>query len=145
VKNKKFLTKKDKQDWFNFIKNPGNIYNKDLSFSGQEEYKDLTRKIDLHGSSLDEANIKITKFINNSFEYGFKKLIIITGKGSRSKIHKDPYRSERTSILKYSVPEYIKNNKSLFNKINRIVKAEIKDGGDGAFYVFLKNNKKIKE
>ena len=47
------------------------------------------------------------------------------------------------SVLKYAVPEYIKNNLSLLNKINRISKASQEDGGDGAFYIFLKNNKKL--
>ena len=74
---------------------------------------------------------------------GCKKLIIITGKGSRSKNFNNPYRSEKMSVLKHSVPEYIKNNLSLFSKINRISKASLEDGGDGAFYIFLKNNKKL--
>ena len=43
------------------------------------------------------------------------------------------------SILKYSVPEYIKNNKELMKKINDIKEAEIKDGGSGLFiYIYRK-------
>ena len=109
----------------------------------QNKKVSLTKKIDLHGSSLSEANTIVENFINDCFELGYKKLIIITGKGSRSKNFDNPYQSEKMSVLKYSVPEYIKNNLSLLSKINRITKASQEDGGNGAFYIFLKNNKKL--
>ena len=64
--------------------------------------------------------------------------MIVTGKGLRSKIFNDPYRSEKMNVLKYSVPEYIKNDESLFNKISKILTADLEDGGEGAIYVFLK-------
>ena len=145
VEKKKTITSIDVKDWFDFTKNPENIYDKDLNFLDKSKEKDLTRKIDLHGLSLDEANKTIENFINNSFESGYKKLIIITGKGSKSKVYHDPYRSEKMSVLKYSIPEYVKKNKTLFNKIYKIEKADIKDGGGGAFYIFLKSFKKPKE
>ena len=126
-----------------FTKNIGNLYDKDISFLKQNKKVNLTKKIDLHGSSLSKANTIVENLINDCFELGYKKLIIITGKGSRSKNFDNPYRSEKMSVLKYSVPEYIKNNLSLLSKINRITKASQEDGGDGAFYIFLKNNKKL--
>ena len=52
----------------------------------------------------------VEKFIIESFKEGYRKLLIVTGKGSRSKISEDPYRSEKMNVLKYSVPEYIINN-----------------------------------
>ena len=128
-----------------FTKNLKNIYDKDIDFLKQDKKVNLTKKIDLHGSSLGEANTIVENFINNCFELGYKKLIVITGKGSRSKNFNNPYRSEKMSVLKYSVPEYIKSKLSLLNKINRISKASLEDGGDGAFYIFLKNNKKTIE
>ena len=67
----------------------------------------------------------------------------MTGKGSRSKSHENPYLSEKLSVLRNSVPEYIKNDENLANKINSISTADIKDGGEGAIYVFLKNNKNL--
>ena len=145
VGRKKTITSKDIKDWFNFTKNPENIYDKDLNLLNKNDRKNLIRKIDLHGLSLDEANKTITNFINNSFESGYKKLLIITGKGSRSKVYNDPYRSEKMSVLKYSIPQYIKKNKTLFNKIYKIEEADLKDGGNGAFYIFLKSVKKFKE
>jgi len=92
----------------------------------------------LHGLSLDEANKKIEILINKYFMEGVEKIIIITGKGLRSKIIDDPYVSKDLSILKNSVPNYINTNLKIKSKIKSISKAEIKDGGEGAFYIFLK-------
>ena len=92
-----------------FTKNLGNLYDKDINFLKQNKKVNLTKKIDLHGSSLREANTIVENFINDCFELGYKKLIIITGKGSRSKNFDNPYRSKKMSVLKHSVPEYIKN------------------------------------
>ena len=89
--------------------------------------------------------LKVKKFIIESFNNGYRKLLIVTGKGLRSKYHNNPYLSEKLSVLKYSVPEYIKNDENLNHKISKISKADVKDGGDGAIYIFLKNNKKFIE
>ena len=96
----------------------------------------------MHGLSLNQANKIVKKFIIESFEKGYKKILIITGKGLKSKVHKNPYLSEQMNILKYSVPEFIKNDEDLFEKINRISTADLKDGGEGAFYIFFKKVKK---
>ena len=68
----------------------------------------------------------------------------MTGKGLHSQNEKDPYVSKELSILKYSVPEFISKNKNLMNIIQEITDANIEDGGEGAFYIFLKKNKSIK-
>jgi DNA-nicking Smr family endonuclease len=68
----------------------------------------------------------------------------VTGKGLHSQNEKDPYVSKELSILKYSVPEFISKNKNLMNIIQEITDANIEDGGEGAFYIFLKKNKSIK-
>ena len=96
--------------------------------------------IDLHGYTLEEANQTVENFINKSFENNISKLIIVTGKGLHSDNISDPYVSKNLSILKHSVPEFIKNNHELMMKIYDIKDADIKDGGDGAFYIFLKKN-----
>ena len=101
--------------------------------------------MDLHGFSLSQSNKIVKKFIIESFNRGYKKLLIITGKGLRSKSYNNPYVSEKLNVLKYSVPEFIKNDENLNNKISRTSKAAIKDGGEGAIYIFLKNNKKFIE
>ena len=137
------ISDKDKKDWQNFLKNKEKLPNKDL-LSIKSFKKNLVRKVDLHGLSLDDANNVIYKFINKCFEDGVFQIIVITGKGLRSKNKLNPYVSKDLSILKYSVPEFIKNNKNLHQKIIQIKDAEIEDGGSGAFYVFLKNKLKNK-
>ena len=102
-------------------------------------------KLDLHGFSLNEANNEVKKFINKSFKDSCKKIIIITGKGLRSKSYSNPYISEKLNMLKYAVPEYLKSNDALNKKIKKISEATQKDGGEGALYIYLKNNKKVTE
>ena len=96
----------------------------------------------MHGYTLDEANKVINDFIKNCYEEKVNKIIVVTGKGLHSENEKNPYVSKDLSILKYSIPEYISNNKSLMNVINEIKDAKIEDGGSGAFYIFLKKNLK---
>ena len=138
-------TSKDKEDWVNFTKEMGKINVKEMDFLGENKEIKKFKKLDLHGSSLEEANQKVKNFLIKSFKDGYKKLLIVTGKGSRSKSYDNPYVSDKLSILKYSIPEFINNEESLRSKIIKISQAEIKDGGDGAFYVFLKSNKKVTE
>ena len=142
MKKKYPATPKDKKDWIAFTKRLENIHDKDNDFIKQNTTVNKIRKLDLHGLSLNQANKIVKKFIIESFENGYKKLLIITGKGLRSKVHRNPYLSEQMSVLKHSVPEFIKNDEDLFDKISRISTADLKDGGEGAFYIFFKKVKK---
>tara|TARA_Y100000590_G_scaffold28166_1_gene31589 strand:- start:2966 stop:3388 length:423 start_codon:yes stop_codon:yes gene_type:complete len=140
VKKKSFVTSKDKKDWEKFLKDSGNIPDKEADFIKTNNYPtNKVKKLDLHGTSISEANKEVKKFITESYKKGYKKLIIVTGKGSRSKVYNDPYRSKEMSILKYSVPDYIKQDEELSNLINKISVADIKDGGEGAISISLKN------
>jgi len=143
VKKKYTVTSKDKKDWIDFTKRLENIFDKDANFIKQNTPVNKIGKLDLHGLSLNQANKIVKKFIIESFEKGYKKILIITGKGLKSKVHKNPYLSEQMNILKYSVPEFIKNDEDLFDKISKISRADLKDGGDGAFYIFLKSKKNL--
>ena len=145
MKKKYSVTSKDKKDWDVFTKQMGNISAKESDFLKENVQINKIKKLDLHGSSLVEANERVKNFIIKSFNSGYKKLLIITGKGLRSKSSGNPYLSETLSTLKYAVPEYIRNNESLNKKIIRISEADLKDGGTGAIYIFLKNNKKFTE
>ena len=133
------ISEKDKKDWENFLSNKEKLQNKDINLKKKHTQK--VKSIDLHGYTLDQANIKVRDFINESYLLGVNKLIVVTGKGLHSENEKNPYVSKDLSILKYSVPEYIKNNKSLMNKIYEFDEAKIEDGGSGAFYIFLKKPK----
>ena len=135
------ISDKDKKDWKNFISSKDKILNKDLKITKDKIKKKIIKKIDLHGFSLENANKIIEEFIAQSFEEGVNKIIVITGKGSRSKNDENPYISKNLSILKYSVPEFIKSSINLMKIIKNISEADIEDGGKGAFYIYLKNFK----
>ena len=135
---------KDKQDWENFLNNKEKIPNKDFIHKKNIRY-DKIKKIDLHGYTIEEANKAVEQFIQECFEENVTKIIVITGKGLRSKNVENPYLSKDLSILKYSVPEFIEKNKSLTRLIIETTDAKIEDGGSGAFYIYLKNKNKFKE
>ena len=134
----KKISDKDKKDWDNFLSNDEIMPDKDSD--QKEKLKRKNISFDLHGYSLDDANKKIDELINYSFNNGIRKLTIVTGKGIHSQNEKDPYVSKDLGILKYSVPEYIKNNDNLMSMINEIKDANTEDGGSGAFYILLKKN-----
>ena len=133
------ISEKDKKDWEIFVSSDEKLPNKDYKASKQKIYK--TKSIDLHGYTLEEANKTIQNFINQAYKEKVNKLIVVTGKGIHSQNEKDPYVSKNLSILKYSVPEFIENSKSLMSIINEIKDAKVEDGGSGAFYIYLKTNK----
>ena len=135
------LSDKDKRDWKNFISSEEKVHNKDLSLSQMKSNKDLVKTIDLHGFSLENANKTIAEFINRCFETNISKITVITGKGLRSNNINNPYVSKNLSILKNSVPEFIKSNSDLMKKIKNIKEAKAEDGGSGAFDIFLKKSK----
>ena len=120
-----------------FLSSDEKLPNKDSKLNKKKIFK--TTHIDLHGFTLQEANKTIKNFINNAYNNGVSKIIVVTGKGLHSDVEKDPYVSKDLSILKYSVPEFIENSVELEKKIIEIKDAKIEDGGSGAFYIFLKN------
>ena len=136
--NKK-ISDRDKKDWENFISGKEKLEDKDKEFLKKKKIR--IRSLDLHGYSLSEANVKIKQFIEESFNFGVEKLIIVTGKGIHSQNETDPYISKKLGILRYSVPEFINKNVSLNNLIKELSPAKIEDGGEGAFYIYLRKKK----
>ena len=130
------ISEKDKKTWEEFLSNDQKLPDKD-NFQSKIKSK-KTRSLDLHGKTLDEANQIIENFIRKSYEDKVHKLIIVTGKGLHSSNEKDPYVSKDLGILKYSIPNFLKNNVELMKLISNISEASIEDGGSGAFYIFLK-------
>ena len=143
MKKKYVVSSKNKKDWIDFTKQINNISPKEADFLQNNTEINKVRKLDLHGFSLSESNKIVKKFVVESFDRGYKKLLIVTGKGLRSKSYDNPYISEKFSVLRYAVPEFINNDESLNNKVRKISIADIKDGGEGAIYIFLKRNKKF--
>ena len=140
--NKK-ISNKDKEDWEDFLNSREKIPNKDSAHKKNIKYEKI-KKIDLHGHTIEKANKTIEQFIQKCFNEYVTKIIVITGKGLRSKNIENPYLSKDLSILKYSVPEYIESNKNLTQLIIETSDAKIEDGGSGAFYIYLKNKNKLK-
>ena len=136
----KKLSDKDKKDWEKFVKGDEKIENKDKDYLNNDK-QFLEKIIDLHGYTLEEANKKIFEYIENCYLNNVHKINIITGKGLRSKNMDDPYQSNDLSILKYSVPNYIKNNTELMNKILKIDFDSVNSPSKGNFYIFLKKKK----
>ena len=133
------LSNKDKKDWKNFLDSSEKLQVKDVDQLNNEVISE--KSIDLHGYTLEEANKQISKFIENCYVNKVKKINVITGKGMRSKNLEDPYQSKDLSILKYSVPEYIKNNTELMNKIIKIDFESVNSPSKGNFDIFLKTIK----
>ena len=137
--NKK-ISKKDLKDWKNFIEGNEKIYNKDIAKSSIKIKKLAT--LDLHGFSLDKANIKVENFIKDCFDKKVQKLNIITGKGLRSKIEQNPYQSRDLAILKYSVPEFIKSNSELMKLVKKM-DDQMDNKNMGYFSVYLRSKNKF--
>tara|TARA_B100000953_G_scaffold55274_1_gene43155 strand:- start:212 stop:628 length:417 start_codon:yes stop_codon:yes gene_type:complete len=133
------LSDKDKKDWQNFVLSKNKVQNKDSKIIKNK--KEVIKTIDLHGFSLDNANKVIEELIVRFSEESVNKIIVITGKGLRSKNTSNPYVSKDLSILRYSVPEFIQSRTNLMKIIKQIKEADIEDGGEGAFYIYLKNFK----
>ena len=134
---KKDLSKEDSEVWQSYIKNPTDVYDKDLgnkSINRKERFK-----FDLHGYTLDEANKKVKEIIISCSKNKFRQILLITGKGLHSTSGEDTYVSRDLSKLRYSVPEFISSDDELKNYIISIEEAENKDGGDGAILIKLKN------
>ena len=135
------LSDKDKKDWQNFVLSKNKVQNKDSKIIKNKNKEEVIKTIDLHGFSLDNANKVIEELIVKYSEERVNKIVVITGKGLRSKNTSNPYVSRDLSILRYSVPEFIQSRTNLMKIIKQINEADIEDGGEGAFYIYLKNFK----
>ena len=138
MKKKEDISNTDQESWTEFLKNPKDIFDKELENKKLSNRPERYR-FDLHGFTLLEANEKITELINICQKKSFKEILLITGKGLHSNVDKNTYVSKDLSKLKFAVPEYIKSQKDLSEKVIEIKRAEIKDGGEGALIIKLKN------
>ena len=134
----KDLSLEDKKNWEEYIKNPSDVFDKDKTNSINTEKKSRFR-FDLHGFTLDQANKQVREIILSCIEKKYKEILLITGKGKHSTNDKDIYKSKDLGRLKYSVPEFINSDQELSSLIVSIRDAKIKDGGEGAIIIKLKN------
>ena len=135
---KKDLSKKDLETWETYIKNPSDVYDKDKNNQTNQDIKERFR-FDLHGHTLNEANQKVRDIIFSCVKQRYREILLITGKGLHSNSDSDAYVSKDLSKLKYSVPDFIQSDEDLNKFVFSISDADIKDGGEGAILVKLKN------
>ena len=135
MKKKDFLSKKDRKDWENFLKDKSHIPDKDQV--NQSKNQDQVYKYDLHGLTLSEANKKVKEIIISCSEKNYREILLITGKGLHSN-QDDVYMSKELSKLRYSIPEFINSDSETSRLISSIINAPQKDGGEGALLIKLK-------
>lgn len=138
MKKKKEISASDEDDWQNYLSNPKDIFDKDLK---ENNYTESRFKFDLHGFTLENANLKVKEIIFYCLKKNYRELLLITGKGLHSNTDKDTYSSKNFSKLRYSIPDYIKHNEDLNDLIISIKSASIPDGGDGAIIIKFKTIK----
>ena len=137
MKKKEDISNFDKILWEEYLKNPKDLFDKELN---EKKSFDIIRRyrFDLHGFTLLEANKKIRELITNCQENSFREILLITGKGLHSNTDQNTYVSKKLSKLKFAVPEYIKSQKDLLDRIISIESAKVNDGGEGAIIIKLK-------
>ena len=137
MKKKEGISNIDKESWVEYLKNPKDIFDKELEGKKLPSRPERCR-FDLHGFTLSEANEKIRELIVSCQKKSFKEILLITGKGLHSNVDKNTYVSKELSKLRFAVPEYIRTQKELSDKVIGIEQANIKNGGDGALIIKLK-------
>jgi len=136
-KKKNLITKEDISYWESFKKQDSiSFEDKDLNIHQPFKKFKFDLKYDLHGYSLQEAFDKVDEIFDLSKKKNHTNILIVTGKGLRSKAFEDPYKSEDLSLLRYAIPNYIKKNYQ--NRIISILIASIENGGEGAYELKLK-------
>ena len=137
MKKKENISNPDKILWEEYLKNPRDLFDKELE-QNKKSKRTARYRFDLHGYTLLEANKKIKELINSCRQKGFQEILLITGKGLHSNTDQNAYVSKDLSKLKFAVPEFIKSQKELSDKVVGIEQAIINDGGEGALIIKLK-------
>ena len=137
MNKKKDLSREDVKVWEEYTKNPTDIYDKERNLKVSNRNKRF--KFDLHGFTLEEANLKVKELIFFCSMKSYKEILFITGKGIHSTNDQNIYSSKDLGKLKFSVPEFIKSDQELTKLIISIEEADVKDGGEGAILIKLKN------
>ncbi len=137
MNKKKDLSREDIKVWEEYTKNPTDIYDKERNLKVSKRNKRF--KFDLHGFTLEEANLKVKELIFFCSMKSYREILFITGKGLHSTNDQNIYSSKDLGKLKFSVPEFIKSDQELTKLIISIEEADVKDGGEGAILIKLKN------
>jgi DNA-nicking Smr family endonuclease len=88
-------------------------------------------RIDLHGMTRDEARTSLLAFLAFQLERGARCVLVITGKGVRGR---------GTGVIRAALPHWL-NDAALRPGVVAFAEAQPKDGGAGAFYVYLRRRR----
>jgi DNA-nicking Smr family endonuclease len=91
---------------------------------------DIDGRLDLHGMYQDAAHAALNDFIVASAAMGRRKVLVITGRGSR----------EGTGVLRERLPQWL-NQAPCRDHVVSFTGARPQHGRDGAFYVLLRRKR----
>lgn len=88
--------------------------------------------LDLHGHLYESAAREVTAFVTAAHRRGARMVLIVTGKGSRA---------GGEGVLRQSLPRWL-NAPNLRDRVLAFSAAQPRHGGEGAFYVLLKRQRR---
>lgn len=91
-------------------------------------------KLDLHGMTQAQAHDALQQFIIKAYKNEKRCVLVVTGKG------RSDWKDSKPGILKQNVPRWL-NEPPLRDLVLKTHDAQIKDGGTGALYVYLRRNR----
>ena len=95
--------------------------------------------LDLHGMTQEEAKDATVKFVKMAKKNNLNIVLIITGKGISKDNKDDGYRNRYArGVLNQNLPNWLKLPQ-IRNDINGYRYANIRHGGEGAYYILLKS------
>ncbi|KIC49780.1 Smr/MutS family protein [Tateyamaria sp. ANG-S1] len=95
-------------------------------------------KLDLHGMTIDRAHPALTRFILSAHGQGKRLVLVVTGKGK----HRDDDGPipVRFGVLRHQVPQWL-SMPPLSSAVLQVSQANVKHGGGGAYYVYLRRQR----
>lgn len=91
-------------------------------------------RIDLHGMTMDQAHPALTGFIQRSYGAGLRLVLVITGKGGKSR---EMGGFHQTGVLRRQVPHWL-HQAPLGAMVLQVTESHASHGGGGALYVYLR-------
>ncbi|MEQ1612625.1 MAG: Smr/MutS family protein [Hyphomicrobiaceae bacterium] len=106
---------------------------------------EIEARIDLHGMRQVEAHGALRGFLHRAFHNGCRMVLVITGKGRESDEDRhaafDMFQDRDRGVLRRNVPRWLADPDLRMIVVGH-TSAHVKHGGDGAFYVQLRNPEK---
>lgn len=96
------------------------------------------RVIDLHGMTQVAARVALVSFVDAARRDGCRCVLVVTGKGARAPERDYAAESAPRGVIRRRFQDWL-DEEPLRAMIARAAPAAPKDGGAGAFYVFLKS------